>query len=334
MNGLASWCGVPRPSEDGPGPGSRSSGSSGRILRLVGVDVSEINLDAVIVTVTGETPRILTVRGERPALPSVELGVDDRTLELALRRGIETQTGLQVGYVEQLYTFGDLDRVPDHTSRLISVAYLALVRDEAPSSDAAWLGWYELFPWEDRRSGTPLVSKTAIAPALDAWVDDVDGDDRRDRRLRANMVFGFDGAPWDGVKVLERYELLYEVGLLAESPHGVGDRTGSTAMQRDHRRIVASALGRLRGKLTYRPTVFELLPPRFTLLQLQRLVEALAGVELHKQNFRRLVEQGGLVEGTGETVPTGGRPAELFRFRSDVLTERPRPGVGTPWRAT
>jgi hypothetical protein len=77
--------------------------------------------------------------------------------------------------------------------------------------------------------------------------------------------------------------------------------------------------------------VFELLPRAFTLLALQRTVEALAGGRLHKQNFRRLVEDGGLVEGTGKRVgSTGGRPAELFRFRREVLRERPAPGVGVP----
>jgi len=77
--------------------------------------------------------------------------------------------------------------------------------------------------------------------------------------------------------------------------------------------------------------VFELLPPAFTLFQLQRVVEALAGRRLHKQNFRRLVEKGGLVEGTGRLAgATGGRPAELFAFRRDVLRERPTPGVGLP----
>ena len=102
-------------------------------------------------------------------------------------------------------------------------------------------------------------------------------------------------------------------------------------MALDHRRIVATALGRLRGKLKYRPVVFELLPSEFTLLQLQRLVEALAGVRLHKQNLRRLVETGGLVEGTARYVSkTGGRPAELFRFRRDVLRERPAPASASP----
>ncbi|HLV02192.1 MAG TPA: hypothetical protein VKZ59_13045, partial [Acidobacteriota bacterium] len=74
-----------------------------------------------------------------------------------------------------------------------------------------------------------------------------------------------------------------------------------------------------------------LLPPSFTLLRLQRVVEALAGMRLHKQNFRRLVDRGGLVEGTGRIDhQTGGRPAELFRFRREVLRERRAPGVGLP----
>ena len=104
-------------------------------------------------------------------------------------------------------------------------------------------------------------------------------------------------------------------------------------MAYDHRRMAATALGRLRGKLTYRPVVFELLPGTFTLLTLQQTVEALAGVRLHKQNFRRLVERNRLVEGTGlRDRAASGRPAELFRFRPDVLLERPRPGIGVPYR--
>ena len=96
----------------------------------------------------------------------------------------------------------------------------------------------------------------------------------------------------------------------------------------DHRRILATAMGRLRGKLKYRPVVFELLPPEFTLLDLQKTVEAISGTLLHKQNFRRLVEQGGLVETTGNvSTDTGGRPAKLYRFRREVVLERPAPGL-------
>ena len=97
----------------------------------------------------------------------------------------------------------------------------------------------------------------------------------------------------------------------------------------DHRRIAAAALERLRGKLTYRPVVFEVLPECFTLSRLQQVVEAFAGQALHKQNFRRLVALANLVEPTGEADPkTGGRPAELYRFRREVLRERPAPGLG------
>ncbi len=143
--------------------------------------------------------------------------------------------------------------------------------------------------------------------------------------------------------MLDRFELLYEAGLIAEAERAEGSGPSSrrggaglgVALALDHRRILASALGRLRGKLRYRPVVFELLPASFTLLQAQRLVEALAGVPLHKQNFRRLVEAGGLVERTGEkNLHTGGRPAELFRFRREVLRERPAPGVGLPGART
>ena len=99
-------------------------------------------------------------------------------------------------------------------------------------------------------------------------------------------------------------------------------------MRFDHRRILATAIARLRAKLKYRPVVFELMPPEFTLTALQRTVEAISGRRLHKQNFRRLVEGTALVEPTGETsTATGGRPAALFRFRREVMSERPAPGL-------
>jgi hypothetical protein len=322
----------------------------------------DLGLNAVIVAVTEEVPRILTVgRPERSAasrtaedaLPFGPLEPEtDRTLDLGLRRWVSEQTGLELGYVEQLYTFGDRYRDPREIQggpRGVSVAYLALVREVSVRPDARWRDWYEFFPWEDWRSGRPEVIDRAIAPALDAWVGAAaDSTLRLQRRQRVDIVFGQRGVGWDGERVLERYELLYEAYLVPESwrdhaatggaaearrpaPLERPDLLPSLPMAVDHRRILATALGRLRGKLKYRPVVFELLPPTFTLLQLQRVVEALSGVRLHKQNFRRLVENAGLVEGTGhQDAQTGGRPAELFVFRREVLRERPAPGVGLP----
>jgi hypothetical protein len=320
----------------------------------------EIGLNAVIVAVTDEEPRLLAVhRSEEPggdgelALPSGPLDPEqDRTLELALSGWVRGQAGVELGYVEQLYTFGNRFRDPRERlggPRVISIAYLALVR-EAPlerKAGAVWMNWYDFLPWEDWRSGRPWVLEREITPALERWVRSAaDRAAMAQRRERADICFGQGGAPWNGERVHDRFELLYEVGLVAEAfrdtPNAATPPAGSPPavdpgvrlgrpMALDHRRILASALGRLRGKLRYRPVIFELLPGTFTLLQLQRTVEALAGVRLHKQNFRRLVEQGGLVEGTGRLeAGTGGRPAELFRFRRDVLRERPAAGVGLP----
>lgn len=298
----------------------------------------EISLDAVIVAVTDGSPRLLTVSGPAglPALPSGPLEDRDWTLELGLRRWIQEQTGLDVGYVEQLYTFGDRARGLAGSSpvRNLSIAYLALVREYRPSEGASWQDFYAFFPWEDHRTGPPPMIEQRIKPALAEFVA-LGGDEAKSRADRVDIVFGRPGVPFDPIRVLERYELLYEAGLVPESEQGpctAGEYLPeSRPMYLDHRRIAATALGRLRGKLGYRPVVFELLPSRFTLLQLQHVVESLAGVRLHKQNFRRLVDSGGLVEGTGELARTGGRPAELFRFRREVLRERPRPGVGMPW---
>src|SRR5919206_902374 len=99
-------------------------------------------------------------------------------------------------------------------------------------------------------------------------------------------------------------------------------------MRFDHRRILATAIARLRAKLKYRPVVFELMPREFTLTELQHTVEAISGRHLHKQNFRRLVEMEALVEPTGVmSTQTGGRRAAAFRFRREVLQERPAPGL-------
>jgi hypothetical protein len=155
------------------------------------------------------------------------------------------------------------------------------------------------------------------------------------------MLFGFEEHPWNEELVLQRYELLYEAKLIPEALRGnsapstaanaaLADAPGKP-MILDHRRILATGIARLRAKIKYHPVVFELMPDTFTLLQLQRCVEALAGRQVHKPNFRRLIEQQELIEETGETSQdTGGRPAKLFRFRRAVFAERAIAGTKLP----
>jgi hypothetical protein len=292
-----------------------------------------VELTAVVVTVTGDTLRVLTVdRDGLSALPSGPLEEStDRTIDRAMRTFIADGTGLQLGFVEQLYTFGDVARDPASTGRSLAMAYLALTQETAVSPGATWVDLLTLLPWEDHRTGRSLVEADVIEPGLRQWLRRA-GRGRATLTERVELAWGWAGASWDPVRVLERYELLWQAGLVAEAG-GDDELRLRGPMALDHRRILASALGRLRGKLTYRPVVFELLPPTFTLLQLQRVVEALSGVRVHKQNFRRLVETGGLVEGTGKRADaSSGRPAELFRFRREVSRERPAPGVGLPGR--
>ncbi|GAC1581812.1 MAG: hypothetical protein NVS3B7_17040 [Candidatus Elarobacter sp.] len=295
-----------------------------------------VALDAAIVAVSDEEPRVLVRLPER-ALPAGPFDpVADRTLEVGLRRWVTEQTRLDLGHVEQLYTFGDRERDPRRPGgpRMLSIAYLAFVRESAPrgTADARWRPWYDLFPWEDWREGRPAIVDDAIVPAVEAWVAAAPGpEERKTRERRARRCTGTRRGGWNAELVLERYELFWEIGLVAESP-SAGPGVIGEPLALDHRRILATAIGRIRGALRYRPVVFELLPPAFTLLRLQRTVEALAGVRLHKGNFRRLVVSSAkLVEPTGERErDTNGRPAVRYRFRPDVLREREAPGVLSP----
>ena len=302
----------------------------------------EIGLSVAIVSVADERPRVLAVHraGRVDALPFGPFDpLGHRTMESGLRTWVEEQTYLQLGYVEQLYTFGDRGRHllrPDETQRVVSVGYLALTRPqgELKAPGTLWRDWYGYFPWEDWREKRPAIIDKVIKSRLSTFANaSADEKLRARQRERIQLCFGSGNAGWDEEKVLERYELLYEAGLIEEAARdgrgGAKPVAGlGQAMVFDHRRILATAMGRLRGKMKYRPVVFELMPPEFTLLELQRTVEALSGVRLHKQNFRRLVESQGLVERTGKvSSKTRGRPAEQFRFRRGVVRERPAPGL-------
>ena len=192
----------------------------------------------------GELKVLLIERGLEPfkgrwALPGGFVRVDE-TLEQSARRELAEETGLKDVFLEQLYTFGDVDRDP--RERVVSVAYYALVKlsehEARAATDAANAEW---FP----------VSKSP------------------------KLAF-------------------------------------------DHADILATALARLKGKVRYQPIGFELLPPRFTLSQLQHLYEAVLGTDLDKRNFRKKVLGFGLLVPLKETRMAGPhRPAQLFRFDAE-----------------
>ncbi|WP_316015069.1 NrtR DNA-binding winged helix domain-containing protein [Roseobacter sp. HKCCA0434] len=285
----------------------------------------EVGLSAVLVGIIEAEgraePHVLTLPG--PELPTRAFDPDrHRTLEMSLRHWVESDTGHTLAHVEQLYTFGDRPTAAAGPHR-VAIGYLALVPGRERLEGQDWRPWSQFFPWEDRRGGMPPVLAEVLIPRLEAWAD------TPARRDRVALSFGLGEHPWRDELVLERYELLYEARLVPEHFH---DRAGDLPhdlpqagreMPRDHRRILATGIGRLRAKLKYRPVLFELMRETFTLFELQSVAEAVSGQLLHKQNFRRMIVQSGLIEATGaQTARRGGRPAAEYRFASEAQWER------------
>src|SRR5882724_9110599 len=189
----------------------------------------------------GELKLLLIQRGLEPfkgrwALPGGFVRVDE-TLDHAARRELEEEAGLENIFLEQLYTFGAVERDP--RERVVSVAHYALVK----------------------------LSEHEAKAATDA----------------AN-------ARWFAVSKVPKLAF-------------------------DHAGILSTALARLKGKVRYQPIGFELLPPKFTLSQLQHLYVAVLATKLDKRNFRKKVLGFGLLVPLKETFQSGRhRPAQLFRL--------------------
>ena len=197
---------------------------------------------------------VLLIQRDRPpfqdkwALPGGYVHLDE-SLEQAARRELAEETNLSNVYLEQLYTFGDVDRDP--RGRIVTVAYYALVNlhgytvhGDTDARDAAW------FAVED----TP------------------------------DLAF-------------------------------------------DHERILAVAHERLRNKVRYEPIGFELLPPKFTLTQLQHLYEIILGMSLDKRNFRKKVLSLGILLALDEIEKdVMHRAARLYRFDKSAYQNKTRQG--------
>ena len=191
-----------------------------------------IELSAVIVAVIGDTPQVLTVAAPGFDARALPLGALDPqahpTLERGLRGWVTELTGLKLGYVEQLYTFGDRGRDPAMETadrRLVSISYLALTSAASLTcaGQADWSNWYAFFPWEDWRAGRPNMIRADILPLLEGWTAAAaDSTERDHRRDRVAMAFGAGRVSWDPDRVLDRYELLYEANAVAESRRAAG----------------------------------------------------------------------------------------------------------------
>ena len=309
---------------------------------------------AVLIAITDQTARVLTV-DQGKLLPNGPLMPLHRSLQAGVRQWVEEQTQQPMGYLEQLYTFVDTNRRSIEGHALVYVSYLGLVQEtqtQQLQTQAVWGDWYDYFPWENHLQGMPEIITQLIVPALLEWADsaeDVRVKHRRQQRIRLCWSVDVDSnscndksnesddesdsignqqqnTEWVAEHVLLRYEMLYEAGLIPEAPSYQPNKVSVDSSQMlgvpmyyDHRRVIATAISRLRAKIEYRPLIFGLMSEVFTLSQLQQSIEALSGVPLHKQNFRRLLDSQDLVLPTGESSSAQrGRPAKLYRFAHDI----------------
>lgn len=296
-----------------------------------------MDLNAVILSLNmdrHDSLTVLTISEIKNLLPWGPYHPNEhKTMEQGLRHWVSDQTDMDLKYVEQLYTFGDSGRFSygDPNRHIVSTGYLACVEPSLrkKQSYGQWSGIYQHFPWEDFRQGRPTMLDDFILPKLYEWSNN------EATNLRIKRCFGQENDIWQEENILQRFELMYEAQLVFEAVRDASEdmtpdiyiSTADTQlptgryMQYDHRRILATALGRMRTKIKYRPVIFDLMPTEFTLFELQRSTEAILGYHLHKQNFRRFVERENLVTKTGKirNQPSG-RPAQLYEYNKQLLS--------------
>src|ERR1700710_2315497 len=169
----------------------------------------EIGLTAAIVAIEGNEPLILTASGgDDGKLAGLPFGpfeaVAHRTFEIGLRAWVEEQAGLRLGYVEQLYTFGDRGRHTEagatHVGSNGDPALTRAADNVSRAPGATFEPWYRFFPWEDWRESRPDIIERDIFPELTRWAAQTEQPDTAralGRKDRVRLYFGTEGAHWD-----------------------------------------------------------------------------------------------------------------------------------------
>ena len=209
--------------------------------------------------------------------------------------------------------------------RAISIGYLGLTPPRTPRRRApGWRRLVRILPLGGSRPGRRLIGGRS-RPNLRRLGGAAKRRREAQRWRRAAITFGLEAALERGV-VLQRYELLYEADSIPEADRETRRRRRAIrgrSMIGDHRRILATGIARLRAKIKYRPVVFELMPATFTLLQLQRCVEALAGLQRSQTELPPADRTTGAGRGDRRDRQPNRRAAgQAVPFPPAVLTER------------
>lgn len=240
---------------------------------------------------------LLIKRGDHPflgkwALPGGFVGMRE-SLQAAAYRELKEETNVDNIYMEQLYTWGEVERDP--RTRVISIAYLALVDSSRinlkAGDDAVDARWFFIEDQVIKEEKVMLPDGFQLTTFIQLVLDDGRGTAFSATVKNTRTVSG----------KISRYE--WEI---AENSY----------MAFDHAKIIACGLERLRNKVEYTDIAFNLMPDLFTLTELQQVYEVLLGKDLLTANFRRKI--GPLVIGTNQTRKEAAhRPSQLFKFNQN-----------------
>ncbi len=264
-----------------------------------------VTVDMLIFTVTEEETtnyrklpekvlRLLMIqRGDHPyigqwALPGGFVQMDESLDEAALRE-LKEETNIDKIYMEQLYTWGDVNRDP--RTRVISTSYMSLVDSSTlnikASDDADDAKWFTVSCKLYQEQKT-VTEKGYVL-----------------QRLFRLSLSNDEDSLWAIVKVVKTVE-----GKVMKVEREVVETDGISF---DHAKIIEYGLERLRNKIEYTDIAFSLMPEQFTLTQLQQVYEVILDKELLKANFRRKIADM-VIETNEYTKDAGHRPSKLFRF--------------------
>jgi ADP-ribose pyrophosphatase YjhB (NUDIX family) len=267
-----------------------------------------VTVDMLVFTVTDEEKenyrklpkkvlRLLMIkRGDHPfigqwALPGGFVNMNESLDEAALRE-LKEETNIDNIYMEQLYTWGDVDRDP--RTRVISASYMSLVDsstlDIKASDDADDAKWFTVSCKMYQEQKTVMEN----GYVLQRWFKLTLSNDDDELYAIVKTEKTVDGK----ITSIKRE--------IVES-HGIAF---------DHAKVIQYGIERLRNKIEYTDIAFNLMPSRFTLTELQQVYEIILDTELLKANFRRKIADM-VVETNEYTKDAGHRPSKLFRFNPD-----------------
>lgn len=213
-------------------------------------------------------------------------------IEDAVYRELKEETNIDNVYLEQLYTWGDVNRDP--RMRVISTSYMALVNEKElkpqagdDANDVKWFSVKKEFVSQERKGKEEILTYNLIFSAEDMMIGYL--------VIERNTIIGFN----------TKKELTYEPLWLSQEK-----------LAFDHAKIIDYALERLKNKIEYTPIAFSLLPKYFTLSELQSIYEVILGKQLTKPNFRRDIAP--MVIETERKADKGGhRPAKYFKYNEN-----------------